>query len=67
MILAYIRSGVLQAVDVVRKNPKSVTVKFAGEPRRNPLRVPNDDPYMRLFVTVDEALDYVGHPELKGE
>lgn len=37
MILAYKRSGILQAVTVVRDNPKSTTVKLVGEPRRKAL------------------------------
>lgn len=67
MILAYRKSGVLQAVDIIRESLKSHTVRLAGEPSRKPLRVPKDSDVMRLFVSVDDALDYVGHPELKGE
>lgn len=59
MILAYRKSGVLQAVTVVRENPKSTTVKLVGEPNRPPLRVPKNSVDMRLFGCVDGACDYV--------
>lgn len=67
MILVYRKSGVLQAVSIVRDLPKATIVKLAGEPHRNLLRVPKSSPDMQLFASVDDALDYVGHPELKGK
>lgn len=63
MILAYRKLGVLQAVTVVRDNPKSTIVKLVGEPNRKPLRVPKNSADMRLFDCVDKACDYVGGAE----
>jgi len=54
MILAY-KSGVLQAVTVVRENEKSHTVKFVGEPNKRPVRVLKDSPFQKLFNDVNEA------------
>lgn len=59
MILAY-RSGVLQAVTVVRENEKSHTVKFVGEPNKRPVRVLKDSPMQKLFDDVDDACAYIG-------
>lgn len=59
MILAYKRSGILQAVTIVRDNPKSTTVKLVGEPRRKALLVPKSSPHVCLFTNVDEAYAWV--------
>lgn len=59
MILAYKRSGILQAVTIVRDNPKSTTVKLVGEPRRRALLVPKSSPHVRLFTDVNEACEWI--------
>lgn len=60
MILAYARSGILQAVTVVRETPKAVIVRKDGEPRSNHLRIPKGSSTLRLFDNVDDACKWLG-------
>lgn len=62
MILAYARSGILQAVTIVRETPKAVIVSKCGEPRSNPLRIPKDSKTVKLFEGVDDACLWLGIP-----
>lgn len=57
MILAF-RSGVLQAVTLVRENKSSKTVKYLGEPNKRPVRVLNDSSLQKLFHNVDDAIKW---------
>lgn len=59
MILAY-KSGVLQAVTVVRESQKSTLVKFCGEPNKKPVRVLKHSPTQKLFTDVDLACEWIG-------
>lgn len=58
MILAN-KSGLLIAVKVLRKSRTATWVECRDEPGRE-RRIPNNDNDRKLFVSVDEALEWAG-------